>query len=167
MLAQNGLNYFKKLIKRLDIILRKKLYIHKGIYPATDEPTKCFNVTDVPTMLTKDYLLGIRLRAIRRGVWYKALDRVERGIIDLTTRVVEKVESSVLGVELVKILSKLMNAMKSEFVKHLEEFGFNRAKEIAHQARVWGSVKMNWASDIGFAKYLTAMDMNNNTWFGF
>ena len=85
----------------------------------------------------------------------------------MTTRVVEKVESSVLGVELVKILSKLMNAMKSEFVKHLEEFGFNRAKEIAHQAMIWGSVKMNWASDSGFAKYLTVMDMNKNALLGF
>jgi len=117
-------------------------------------------------MFTKDYLLGIRLRAIRRGVWYKALDRVERGIIDLTTRVVEKVESSVLGVELVKILSKLTSAMKSEFVKRLEEFGFNRAKALAHQAIRWGSVKVNWAADTGFAKYLTAMDMNKNTLSG-
>ena len=85
----------------------------------------------------------------------------------MTTRVVEKVESSVLSVELVKILDKLMNAMKSEFVKRLEEFGFNRAKEIAHQALVWGSVRTNWASDTGFAKYLTAMDMNKNALFGF
>jgi len=118
-------------------------------------------------MLTRDYLLGVRLKAIRKGIWYKALDRVERGIIDLTTRIVEKVESSVLGIELVKILSKLTNSMKSEFVKRLKEFGFNRAKEIAHQAMVLGSLKMNWASDIGFAKYLTVMDMNKNVLFGF
>ena len=113
-------------------------------------------------------MLGVRSKAIRRGVWYRVLDRVERGIIDLTARVVEKVGSSVLGVELVKILGKLRGAMKSEFVKHVEEFGIGRARVLTQQALDWGyGGGINWASDIGFVKYLTAMDMNKNTLFGF
>ncbi len=30
--------------------------------------------------LTRDTILGLRTRALRRRVWYSALDRVERGL---------------------------------------------------------------------------------------
>ena len=119
-------------------------------------------------MFTRSFLLGVRSKAIRRGVWYRVLDRVERGIIDLTARVVEKVESSILGVELVKILRKLRDAMKSEFVKQVEEYGICRARVLTQQAVDWGyDGEINWVSDTGFAKYLTAMVMNKNMLFGF
>ena len=38
-------------------------------------------------------LRGLRLRAVRRGVWYRVLDRVERGIISLTVDIVDRVKS--------------------------------------------------------------------------
>ena len=37
-------------------------------------------------------LRGLRLRAVRRGVWYMVLDRVERGIISLTIDTVDRVK---------------------------------------------------------------------------
>lgn len=119
------------------------------------------------TMLTSGFLVEMRRKALRRGVWYRALDRVERVILSLSARVVDRVKSVVLGFELVKILSKLRDALKSRFVRRMEEFGFRRAREVARQAVEWGyGAAMGWASDLGFVRYLTLMDVNKPMGFG-
>ena len=118
-------------------------------------------------MFTSEFLSGVRRRGIRRGVWYRVLDRVERGILTLSARVVEKVESVVLGVELVKILKKLKDAMKSMFVKRMEDYGVKRVKEIVAQAVSWGcKTTQTWDSDRGFAEYLTLLDVHSPTGWG-
>lgn len=117
-------------------------------------------------MITRDFLIEMRGKALRRGVWFKSLDRVERGIFSLTAQVVERVESVVLGIELVKMLKKLRDALKSRFVRHVEEFGFRRAREIKDQAVNWGNyIATGWASDLDFVKYLTMMDLNHPRMF--
>jgi hypothetical protein len=118
-------------------------------------------------MFTRSFLVEVRRKALRRGVWFRALDRVERGILSLTARIVDKVESAVLGVELVKILVKLRDALKSGFIRRMEEFGLRRAREVAAQAVEWGYVAARgWASDLGFVRYLTVIDVNKPTGFG-
>ena len=118
-------------------------------------------------MFTKDFLYGVKQKALRRGVWFRALDSVERGILSLAARVVDRVESVVLGVELVKIIKKIRDAVKSGFVRRMEEFGYRRAEEIFGVAVEWGHrAASNWASDIGFVRYLTLLDMNQSTGFG-
>ena len=62
------------------------------------------------------------------------MDRVERGILSLTSRIVDRVESRVLGVRLVKILAKLRDAMKSDFVRLVEGYGVRMAKKYSVQA---------------------------------
>ena len=42
------------------------------------------------SILSQNYLRGVRLAALRKRTWYRVLDRVEQGIIDLTIGVVEK-----------------------------------------------------------------------------
>ena len=118
-------------------------------------------------MFPREFLLGYKRKALRRGVWFHALDRVERGILSLTVRVVERVESVLLGLTLVKIIKKLRDAMRSEFVRRMEEFGLRRAREVAGQAVEWGSkVAKVWASDLGFVRYLTLVDVNWPSGFG-
>ena len=58
-------------------------------------------------MVSRDYLKEVRYAALRKRVWYRVLDRVERGIFNLTISVVERVQSEVLATEIVKILAKL------------------------------------------------------------
>jgi hypothetical protein len=118
-------------------------------------------------LYTREFLVEIRRKALRRGVWFKALDRVERGILSLTAKVVDRVESVVLGVELVKILAKLRDALKSGFVRRMEEYGLGRALKMARIAVDWGyAIAVDWSSDIGFVRYLTVMDLNSPTGFG-
>lgn len=118
-------------------------------------------------MFTKEFLAGIRRKALRRKVWYSALDRVERGMLSLTSRIVDRVESKVLGVEIVKILAKLRDAMKSDFVRLVESYGVRMAKKLSVQASEWGNMFADvWSYDLGFARYLALLNVNKPSGWG-
>ena len=118
-------------------------------------------------MFTRDFLISVKRKALRKGVWYRSLDGIERGILSLAARVVDRVCSAVLGVELVKIIARLRDDFKGEFVKRMETFGFMRIKEIVGLARLWGNdVAGIWGRDVGFVRYLTAMSLNSKDSFG-
>ena len=118
-------------------------------------------------MFTRDFLLKVRRRSLRKGVWYKSLDCLERGIISLAAQVVDRVQNVVLGVEIVKILAKLRDALKGELVRRMEEYGYERAKEIAAIAVEWGNrAAKYWVSEINLARYLSVMDLNQPSGYG-
>jgi len=118
-------------------------------------------------MFTSKYLFSMKMKAMRKGVWYRNLDRVERGIVSLTARLIDRVDSEILGVELVKILVKLVKALKSGFVRHMEMFGLGRVFELSRLAVEWGnSVAKVWVNDTGFVGYVSMMDLNQPTGFG-
>lgn len=111
-------------------------------------------------MFTRRFLEDVRKKALRRGVWYTTLDNIERGIIFLTSRIVDQVRSSALGIEIVKILAKLKDALKSRFVRRMEEYGFRRVRILAAQAGEWGyNAAETWSSDLGFVRYVTLLDV--------
>ena len=112
-------------------------------------------------MFTRAFLYSVKRKALRKGVWYRSLDRIERGILSLAVRVVDRVESAVLGVELVKIIAKLRDDLKGDFVKLMETFGFRRIKELVDLAQLWGNqIAGMWELDVGFVRYLTAERLN-------
>jgi len=112
-------------------------------------------------MYSQTYLLKIKKKALRRGVWYKYTDIVERGIYNLTTKLVVKVESVVLSVILLKILKKLKNGLKGEFVKTVENIGISLVLKKTYLAIVWGyQDAKKWVEDYEFARYLTLMSLN-------
>ncbi len=109
-------------------------------------------------MFTREFILSMKRKALRRGVWFYALDHVERSILSLTARVVERVVSVKLGIILVKILRKLCDAFNGAFIKRME-LGIMLARRIAALAVAWGySEAESWASDNDFIRYLT-LDM--------
>ena len=118
-------------------------------------------------MFTRGFLVEMRRKAIHRRVWFKVLDRVERGILSLAVRVVEQVESAVLGTVLLQIVRKLRDSLKSEFVKRMEGFGLVKARKIAQQAISWGyEAARAWIIDPGFVRYLTMIEVNKPSGFG-
>jgi len=119
-------------------------------------------------MFTRKFLVGWRRKALRRRVWYSSLDRVERGILSLAARVVDRVESVVLGVVLVKILGKLRDALKGPFARKMETYGLEKARIISKTAVEWGhSAAVGWAHDFGFIRYLAALELNAPSGWGF
>ncbi|MFB0543628.1 MAG: hypothetical protein ACETVR_02490 [Candidatus Bathyarchaeia archaeon] len=118
-------------------------------------------------MFTRSFLVGVRRKALRRRVWWRALDRVERAIVDLTIRVVDRVRSEALGIEIVKALKKLRDALKTPFVRLMETHGVERARRLSQQALAWGHRGAEgWGHDFGFIKYLTVIETNNPLGFG-
>ena len=112
-------------------------------------------------MFTRSFLREMKRRALRQRIWFRALDNIERGILSLAAQVVERVRSAVLGAELVKILKKIKDALKTGFVRHMEDFGVGRAMRLARQAVEWGNQSAkSWAIDLGFIKYITLIDFN-------
>jgi len=118
-------------------------------------------------MFTRGFLAEVRRTALRRRVWYSALDGLERGILTLAGRVVDEVRNTALNVELVKIIAKLRDAAKSGFVRHVETFGVRRLREVRDQGVSLGSVfACVWAKDIEFVRYLAFLDYNQPRGWG-
>ena len=112
-------------------------------------------------MFTRGFLSELRLKAVRRRVLFRALDGVERGILYLCTRVVDEVSSPVLGVQLLGIVRKLLDAFKSGFTRHVESYGYRRVVQVVSQALSLGcSMASEWLSDMGFIRYLAFLNFN-------
>ena len=112
-------------------------------------------------MFTKEFLLSVRREALRRKVWYSALDSVERGILSIAAKITETVKSTLLNSLLVMIVEKLRNARKSGFIRHIERFGVERMRVIQAQAIVFGyKGAEQLGMDLSFIKYLMFIDYN-------
>ena len=118
-------------------------------------------------MFTRSFLRGWWSKALRRRVLFTALTGEDRRYLWLTMKVVDKVRSATLGREIVKILCKLRDALKSPFVKRMDTYGVERARKLAAQAVDWGYGKaQRWAYDLGFVRYLTLLDFKAPSGWG-
>ena len=119
----------------------------------------CWN--EVFKVISANKLFNIKRKALRRKVWFKGLDREERMIVSLTIRCVQQVRSILLVKIMTRIISKLVNAMKTELVKFVESAGSSLAGKMADITVSWGNSQgKEWASDAKFARYLAIMKLN-------
>ncbi len=104
--------------------------------------------------LTRDVIVGLKTRALRRRVWFRALDRIERGLVDLTIRWVDTVRSGRLARVLVRILEKLVLALESRMVSAAVR-GRVLAEGLSDLAVNWGYVAAyGWRFDPSFQRSL-------------
>src|SRR3990172_66999 len=104
--------------------------------------------------LNREFLVALRTRALRRRVWFRVLDRVERGLVDLTIRWVDRVKSGKLAQVLVRILEKLARAMEDRMVRALEK-GRALAFRLSDLAVAWGDpTAYSWRFDGSFQRHL-------------
>jgi hypothetical protein len=112
------------------------------------EESSLQGILDSP--LTGRKLAGLKTRALRKRVWFRVLDRIERGLLDLTIRWVDNVRSARLTEMLLRILVKLARAMEQGMARVLVV-----GRELALRASVlavrWGNVDAySWRLDRGF-----------------
>lgn len=116
--------------------------------------------------LRKEKLRKLKLRAIRRRVWFRALSRVDRALVNLTIKVVDGVRSFTLAKALLSVVKKLEDVLESRVLRALKEVGFPLARKLSLFAQKWGNNSArNWGSDVSFAKFLAIMHINNPTVF--
>ena len=109
-------------------------------------------------------IVRVRARAVRRGVWFRALTRTERACVDLAIMVVERVRSRLLEKVLFSVLRKLEETIESQVGCLMREVGGNLAKKLSKIAQAWGNESaVTWAEDSGFKRYLTVTYMNAPT----
>jgi len=63
----------------------------------------------------------------------------------------------------VKILNKLLQPLKSSFMRRIG-LGIKRAAQISAQAQAWGNENAeSWVKDDGFVRYLTLLEMDTTS----
>ena len=108
----------------------------------------------------------LRFRALRKGIWFKALSKVERFIYELTMRTVSTIRSEKLLSTIRLILKKLRRALGGSVYTSMCSLGRHLARRIANVAYLWGNKEAyKWAEDNHLIKYLTICCMNMPTYY--
>ena len=117
----------------------------------------------VAYVLSRQGLAKLRLRAIRRGVWFRDLKDVERKLLDLTIAVVRRVQSVRLARVVSSIVEKLLDAVESRLSRLVRTQGRGFAEKLSRVAQGWGNKSaVRWASDLGFVEYLAVASVNSS-----
>lgn len=99
---------------------------------------------------------------MRKGVWFKVLSGVERAIINLTIKCVERVHSTELTKIVVNIVNKIADASKSILKRLMHEIGPSLAHKLIKVAQDWGNKSATqWVEDSSFVQYLVVTHMNS------
>lgn len=109
-------------------------------------------------------LIRLRLSAIRAGVWFRRLPRIDRVLVELTIRVAR---AKILGASLIHrlfaVVSKLKGLLENKLSLMIKQYGVPLANKICCLAQKWGNVTAKaWVDDLEFARYLAALKLNSN-----
>jgi hypothetical protein len=117
----------------------------------------------VSSVLSRRVLVELRLRAVRRGVWFRGLKRVERELLDLTIAVVKRIRSVRLAKMVSAIVEKLLNAVEGRLSRLMRARGRGLAEKLSRIALSWGNNSaVHWASDLGFMEYLAVASIDSS-----
>jgi hypothetical protein len=109
-------------------------------------------------------LVALKRRSLRRGIWFRVLNGLERAQVDLTVRVVERVRSSVLARVLASIINKLSQALESRVSASIKTVGFPSALRLSRIAQSWGYESAEeWIGDSKFARFLAILHLNSGS----
>jgi len=118
-------------------------------------------------MFTRKHLRKWWKRALRRRILFTALDEFDRSYLYLTMKAFDEIRNAKVGTIIVKILAKLRDALKSPFVRMMETYGVEKSRIISRIAVEWGhSTAGEWANEVGFVRYLTALELNSPSGWG-
>jgi len=114
----------------------------------------------------REQLLKLKLKAMRAGVWFRNLPRIDRVLIDLTIKVTISIRSITLANSIRAITEKLESLLESSLTRALKGIGIQLAQKISLIAQKWGNaLAKNWASDLSFVKFLSVMHINQHKAF--
>jgi hypothetical protein len=100
-------------------------------------------------------LVRLKCKALRRGVWFRTLSRIERSLIDLAIVTVRRIRSFVLARSVGFVVKKLVGIFESSVLRRIQTVGFPLARKLSGIAQNWGNESaVRWATDLGFARFL-------------
>jgi hypothetical protein len=117
--------------------------------------------------LERSQLLKLKQRAMRAGVWFRGLPRIDRVLVDLTIQVADCVRSVNLARCLLAVAGKLEALLESKLKRAVREFGLAIVCKLSALALGWGyTAARAWASDREFARYWAVMRLNGHPGLG-
>jgi hypothetical protein len=115
------------------------------------------------TFIERMQLIKLRQKAIRAGVWFRALPRIDRVLVDLTIKVTDTIRSPNLAQSILVIAGKLEGILESKLARFLREFGLPITIKLSVFAQNWGyNAAGKWANDKDFARYWAVMKLNGH-----
>jgi hypothetical protein len=119
-----------------------------------------FDVIHSGTLGKRD-LVRLKMKAVRTGMWTRALNRIDRALVDLTITVASRVRSQTLAKTLLSVVKKLEDAFESRILHMTRTVGFPRARGLSLLAQKWGNrLAGKWVLDESFARFLAVMYVN-------
>lgn len=113
-------------------------------------------------MFVRAKLNLLKLKAKRTGIWYKALNHLDRALLDLTIKVADRVMSVRLAKALSAIINKIEEALKSKISQVVRMVGLSLAYKLGLIAKKWGNPHAEkWMFDLSFARFLAIMHINS------
>ena len=122
------------------------------------------NEVRLTRFITREGLTALRRDALRRRVWFSALKKRERSMVELTARCVDRVRSARLALVIGRIVCKVLKAFRSRFLERVEAVGYDLAAKICRIAVSWGyEAAATWRQDIYFVRFLGVNAINNSS----
>ena len=116
--------------------------------------------------LDKTELLKLKLRAMRAGLWFKALPQIDRALLEVATKVNVDIRSLTLVRSISIISRKLEILLEGKLLRAVRESGFPLAHKFSALAQKWGNVAAgSWNCDELFARFLAVMNLNARSEF--
>jgi len=114
-----------------------------------------------PCFPNRTQLIKLKFKAMRAGVWFRSLPRIDRVLVDLTIKVTENIRSVHLAKSIFAVLGKLEELMESRMSKSLQSIGRPLAEKLSAVAQSWGNTSAKiWANDRSFAYFLAVLHTN-------
>ena len=112
-------------------------------------------------MTSRQDLVSIKSRALRKRVWFRALSKVERAIVDLTIKCVVKIQSSVLAGTISGIVGKILQFLGEDFMTRAERVGREIVESVHALGEKWGNKACSaWESNSCFIRFLGVSALN-------
>ena len=128
--------------------------------PKTASPQTVF------CFLNKAQLIKLKLKAVRAGVWFRALPRIDRSLVDLTIKVADSVRSTTLAKNILTIIRKLEEHLESSLSRAFRGVAHKIAQNLSIVAQKWGNTSAkNWVIDVSFIRFLAVMHINESKTF--
>lgn len=106
-------------------------------------------------------LVKLKKRAMRSGVWFRALRRIDRVLIDLTIKVACIVRSIKLVKSLVTLARKLEGIKVCSLSRAVREVCLPLAQKLSLLAQKLGNISAKgWVYAFSFVNFLAAMHIN-------
>lgn len=111
---------------------------------------------------SRDHLIRLKVKALQSGLWFRVLRNVERALVDLTIKVVDRPRSPVLVKALLSVMGKLTDARETKVEIAMKEVGLLYACRLSLLAQDWGNkLARRWMYDLSFARFIAVMHINS------